>query len=52
MLNLTESGLEKLAVAGYSLLNLITFFTAGPKEVRAWTIKNGTNAKRGGSKNS
>ena len=50
MLNLTESGLEKLAVAGYSLLNLITFFTAGPKEVRAWTIKNGTNAKEAARK--
>ena len=50
MLNLNESGLEKLAFAGYSLLNLITFFTAGPKEVRAWTIKNGTNAQEAAGK--
>jgi len=45
ILNLKTSGLEKLSIAGYDLLNLITFFTAGPKEVRAWTIKNGTNAQ-------
>ena len=44
-LDLEESGLEKLTKAGYELLNLITYFTAGPKEVRAWTIKNGTIAK-------
>ena len=44
-LDLEESGLEKLTKAGYGLLNLITYFTAGPKEVRAWTIKNGTIAK-------
>lgn len=36
---LTESGLNKLIRASYSLLNLITYFTAGEKEVRAWTIK-------------
>ncbi|MAU27833.1 MAG: redox-regulated ATPase YchF [Pelagibacterales bacterium] len=44
-LNLVESGLEKLAKAGYDLLDLVTYFTAGPKEVRAWTIKKGTIAK-------
>ena len=44
-LDLDKSGLEKLTKAGYELLNLITYFTAGPKEVRAWTIKNGTIAK-------
>ena len=44
-LDIEESGLEKLTKAGYGLLNLITYFTAGPKEVRAWTIKNGTIAK-------
>lgn len=38
---LTESGLDRLGHAGYHLLNLITYFTAGPKEVRAWTIPNG-----------
>src|SRR5690349_8386037 len=36
---LTESGLNKLIRASYTLLNLITYFTAGEKEVRAWTIK-------------
>ena len=44
-LNLVESGLEKLAKTGYDLLDLVTYFTAGPKEVRAWTIKKGTIAK-------
>ena len=33
-----------MIVAGYRLLDLITFFTAGPKEARAWTIKRGTRA--------
>ncbi len=50
MLNLKDSGLERLAFAGYNLLNLITFFTAGPKEVRAWTIKNGVNAQQAAGK--
>jgi len=40
-LNLTESGLDRLIHAGYRLLGLQTFFTAGPKEVRAWTIVKG-----------
>lgn len=43
-LGLKESGLGPLARAGYKLLGLITFFTAGQPEVRAWTIKNGTKA--------
>jgi GTP-binding protein YchF len=43
-LGLSESGLDRLAHAGYALLNLITFFTAGPKEVRAWTVRAGTHA--------
>jgi len=38
---LTESGLSKLIRASYELLNLITYFTAGVQEVRAWTIENG-----------
>ena len=38
------SGLERLIRETYSLLGLITYFTAGPKEVRAWTIKQGTKA--------
>ena len=40
-LGLTESGLNILIRAGYKLLNLITYFTAGVKEVRAWTITKG-----------
>ncbi len=41
---LTESGLNKLIRASYHLLDLITYFTAGEKEVRAWTIKKGWRA--------
>ena len=41
---LKESGLDKLIRASYELLDLITFFTAGKKEVRAWTIKQGWKA--------
>lgn len=41
---LTESGLDKLIRASYALLNLITYFTVGEKEVRAWTIKKGWKA--------
>jgi ribosome-binding ATPase len=41
---LTESGLNKLIKAAYSILDLITYFTAGVKEVRAWTIKKGWKA--------
>ncbi len=41
---LTESGLNKLIRASYSILNLITYFTAGEKEVRAWTIEKGWKA--------
>lgn len=43
-LGLTESGLDKLARAAYSLLGLESFFTTGPDETRAWTIKTGTKA--------
>src|SRR5262249_22692303 len=43
-LTLTEPGLDRLIRAAYGLLGLITFFTAGPKEVRAWTIPRGTKA--------
>ncbi len=45
MLGLEESGLDKLIKTGYSMLGLITFFTAGEKEVRGWTIKKETTAK-------
>ncbi|SFN77456.1 hypothetical protein SAMN04488519_10216 [Algoriphagus ornithinivorans] len=41
---LEESGLNKLISAAYALLDLITYFTAGPQEVRAWTIKKGWKA--------
>ena len=43
-LGLKESGLDKLIKASYSLLGLISFFTAGPTETRAWTIRKGTKA--------
>ncbi len=43
-LELTEPGLNKLIRAGYGLLDLSTYFTAGPKEARAWTIRKGTLA--------
>lgn len=43
-LGLTESGLDRLARAGYQLLDLATYFTAGEKEVRAWTIRKGMTA--------
>lgn len=43
-LGLEEAGLDRLIRAAYSLLGLATYFTAGEKEVRAWTIKKGTKA--------
>lgn len=43
-LGITESGLEKLVSASYDLLGLMSYLTAGEKEVRAWTIKKGTKA--------
>ncbi|MCE9562871.1 MAG: redox-regulated ATPase YchF [Planctomycetes bacterium] len=43
-LGLTESGLARVIKAGYSLLDLVTYFTVGPKEARAWTITAGTLA--------
>jgi hypothetical protein len=43
-LDLAEAGLDRLIRAGYSLLDLITYFTAGPKETRAWTIQKNTKA--------
>jgi ribosome-binding ATPase len=41
-LGLTETGLDRLIRAGYGLLDLVTYFTAGPKEARAWTVTKGT----------
>jgi len=41
---LSEPGLDRLIRAGYALLDLITYFTVGPKEARAWTVTRGTRA--------
>lgn len=49
-LGLTESGLEKLIRASYSLLGLISYLTAGPMESKAWTIKKGTRAPQAAGK--
>jgi len=43
-MGLDEAGLDRLIRAGYALLHLQTYFTVGPKEARAWTIKEGTSA--------
>lgn len=43
-INCEESGLDKVVKAGYSALGLITFFTVGPKETRAWQVKKGATA--------
>jgi len=43
-LGLRESGLDQVIRAGYGLLDLVTYFTCGPKETRAWTITQGTRA--------
>lgn len=43
-MGLREPGLNRLIRAGYELLDLVTYFTAGPKEARAWTITRGTKA--------
>ena len=43
-LGLTEPGLNRVIRAGYALLHLMTFFTAGPKEARAWTVRVGAKA--------
>jgi ribosome-binding ATPase YchF (GTP1/OBG family) len=43
-LGLQEPGLNRLVNEGYKLLGLITYFTAGPKEARAWTVPEGTRA--------
>jgi GTP-binding protein YchF len=42
--DLKEAGLDRLIRAGYALLDLVTYFTVGPKEARAWTITRGTKA--------
>ncbi|HEY0423552.1 MAG TPA: redox-regulated ATPase YchF [Rhodopila sp.] len=43
-MGLSQSGLDQVIRAGYDLLKLVTYFTVGPKETRAWTITNGTRA--------
>ena len=43
-LGLSDSGLDRLVNSAYSNLGLLTYFTAGPKEVRAWTVRQGTKA--------
>ena len=45
-LGLAEAGLDQLIRAGYALLGLITYFTAGPKEARAWTVRHGSTAPK------
>ena len=45
-MGLTEAGLDRLIHAAYKLLGLDTYFTSGPKEVRAWTVKHGSNAQQ------
>ncbi|UWQ17915.1 redox-regulated ATPase YchF [Jannaschia sp. M317] len=45
-MGLEEPGLDRLIRAGYSLLSLETYFTVGPKEARAWTIRQGTSAPK------
>lgn len=49
-LSLNESGLSRIIKTGYSLLGLISFLTAGPQEVRAWTITKGTKAPQAAGK--
>lgn len=49
-LGLEESGLNRIISKGYSLLGLISFLTAGPQEVRAWTIAKGTKAPQAAGK--
>ncbi len=49
-LGIAESGLDRLIKASYALLGLISYLTAGPKEVRAWTITKGTKAPQAAGK--
>jgi len=49
-LGLAEPGLDRLIMAGYGLLGLITFFTTGEDEVKAWTVKDGTKAPQAAGK--
>jgi len=49
-LGLSESGLDKLIKEAYKLLGLITFFTTGPDETRAWTVRRGATAPEAAGK--
>ena len=49
-LGLESSGLDRLVQKSYALLGLISYLTAGPKEVRAWTIEEGTRAPQAAGK--
>ena len=49
-LGITESGLDKLIAASYSILDLMSYLTAGEQETRAWTIKKGTKAPQAAGK--
>ena len=49
-LNIKQTGLEKMIIAGYKLLNLIAMLTTGPKETRSWTITKGTKAPQAAGK--
>lgn len=49
-MEMKESGLNRLAKAGQKILNLITFFAAGPKEVHAWTVEKGSDITRAAGK--
>jgi ribosome-binding ATPase len=49
-LGLEEAGLGRVIRAGYSLLRLVTFFTAGPKQAHAWTVEQGTRAPQAAGK--
>ena len=49
-MGLSESGLDRLIRECYTLLGLISYLTAGPQEVRAWTIKEGTKAPQAAGK--
>ncbi len=48
-LGLREAGLDRIKSAGYRILDLITFFTTGPKETRAWTVPKGATAPQAGA---
>ncbi|MDD4607438.1 MAG: redox-regulated ATPase YchF [Patescibacteria group bacterium] len=49
-IGLQQSGLDKLITTGYQILNLITFFTSGPKETRAWTVEKNSTAPQAAGK--